>query len=37
MINPIFDKNKNKRIKVDLSDLESDRFKIGTWLNLKAC
>ena len=30
MINPIFDKNKNKRIKVDLSDLESKRFEIGT-------
>ena len=37
MINPRSDKNKKKKIKVDLSDLGSDRFEIGTWLNLRAC
>ena len=29
--------DQKEKIKVDLSDLESNRFEIGTWLNLRAC
>ena len=38
MINPRSNqKIKIKIKKVDPSDLESDRYEIGTWLNLRAC